>query len=166
MKNNLKLSPEGFSLIKRFEGLRLRAYRDIAGVWTIGYGSTYYKNGTRIKPGDTLPDTAAADDLFAYTMQTYEQAVNQLVKVPLNQHQFDALTSFTYNEGTGALGMSHILIYLNEGRYDAAAAQFALWNKITDPATGKKIVDPDLTKRRKQESDLFLKPVTSNETPA
>lgn len=162
MINKLKLSAGGFALIKQFEGLRLHAYPDIAGVWTIGYGSTYYKNGLRIKPGDVLANVAAADDLFAYTLQTYEQAVNQLVKIVLNQNQFDALTSFTYNEGTGALAESHLLTYLNEGNLAAAAAQFLIWNKITDPATSKKIINPDLVKRRQIESTLFLKPVIKN----
>ena len=80
MKNNLKLSPAGYAAIKQFEGLRLHAYQDIAGVWTIGYGSTYYTNGKHVHRGDTLPDVAAADSLFMYTLQTYTGAVNQLVK--------------------------------------------------------------------------------------
>jgi lysozyme len=156
MKNNLKLSPAGFALIKGFEGLILHAYLDKAGVWTIGYGSTYHKDGTRVKPGDTLPDVAAADDLFAYTLSSYEQAVNSLVMVTLNQNEFDALTSFAYNEGTGALGESHLLIFLNQGNKAAAADQFLLWDKITDPKTGEKVVLDDLVMRRRNERALFL----------
>jgi lysozyme len=159
MKNKLKLSVAGFAAIKQFEGLRLKAYKDVAGVWTIGYGSTYHKDGTRIKPGDVLKDNTAADDLFSYTLITYEDAVNQLVKVALNQNQYDALVSFTYNEGTGALAMSHLLINTNAGNFSAAGDEFLKWNKITDPVTKEKKVCNDLVLRRKRERLLFLKPV-------
>jgi lysozyme len=158
MKIKLTLSPSGLALIKKFEGLRLSAYRCIAGIWTIGYGSTYYRNGTSVKKGDKLADIHQADELFKYTLQHFEQAVNQLVQVPLTQNQFNALVSFAYNAGTNALGKSTLLKLLNQGNYEAAAKQFLIWNKITDPATGKKIVAPDLTRRRIVESELFLKP--------
>ncbi len=83
--------------------LRLAAYRDVAGVWTIGYGSTRYHDGKQVKPGDILTGEVQADALFQNTLGQYEDAVNQLSKAPLTQNQFDALVSFTYNEGTGAL---------------------------------------------------------------
>jgi len=154
----MQLSQKGLSLIKTFEGLRLEAYRDVAGVWTIGYGSTYFHDGKKVKPGDKLSGETQADALIRNTLGQYEDAVNQCVKAPLNQNQFDALVSFTYNEGVGALQESTLLVKLNEKNYEAAAIHFLAWDKITDPQTGKKIICDTLVKRRKEESRLFLSP--------
>ena len=152
----MKLSENGVKLIKTFEGLRLTAYRDDAGVWTIGYGSTHYHDGKRIRPGDKLASEIQADALLRNTLGQYENAVNQLVRAYMTQKQFDALVSFTYNEGTGALETSTLLIKLNEEDYAGAAAQFRAWDEITDPTTGKKVVLETLVHRRNEESKLFL----------
>ena len=152
----MKLSENGFKIIKNFEGLRLDAYRDVAGVWTIGYGSTRYHDGKLVKPGDKLAGIIQADALFSNTLGQYENAVNRSVKVPLTQNQFDALVSFTYNEGAGALHGSSLLLLLNDKDYEGAACHFMLWDKITDPKTGKKVVCDTLVQRRKEESQLFL----------
>jgi len=152
----MQLSENGFKIIKNFEGLRLSAYRDVAGVWTIGYGSTRYHDGKRVRPGDKLANEAKADALFRNTLGQYEEAVNQFVKVPLTQNQFDALVSFTYNEGAAALEESTLLLKLNEKDYPSAAAHFLAWDKITDPKTGGKVVFDTLVQRRKEESRLFL----------
>ncbi|MDB4926767.1 lysozyme [Mucilaginibacter sp.] len=152
----MTLSKEGEKLIKSFEGLRLNAYRDSAGVWTIGYGSTRYHDGYTVKPGDKLASEAQADALFENTLGQYEAAVNKFVEVLLSQQQFDALVSFTYNEGTGALGKSTLLYKLNLSDYEGAASQFLVWNKITNPITGEKVVLDALVKRRKKERELFL----------
>jgi lysozyme len=154
----MELSKNGFKIIKNFEGLRLTAYKDVAGVWTIGYGSTRYHDGKRVKPGDKLASELQADALFSNTLGQYENAVNQFVKAPLTQNQFDALVSFTYNEGTGAFRESTLLVKLNEKNYTEAAAHFLAWDKITDPNTGKKVVCDTLVHRRKEESQLFLSP--------
>ncbi|TFF34508.1 lysozyme [Mucilaginibacter psychrotolerans] len=156
----MKLNNQGIALIKNFEGLRLNAYRDVAGIWTIGYGSTRYHDGKTIKPGDKLTGEAQASALLANTLSNYTNAVNHLVKVPLNQNQFNALVSFAYNEGTGALERSTLLKKLNQLDYAAAANQFLLWDKITDAATGKKVRCKSLANRRKQERELFLKPLS------
>jgi lysozyme len=153
----MKLSTSGIKLIKSFEGLRLHAYKDIAGVWTIGYGSTRYQDGKAIKPNDKLANETAAADLFGITLNTYVNAVNKGVKVALTQNQFDALVSFIYNVGTGAVISSTLFKMLNAGNYQGAADQFLLWNKITDPKTGKKVPSKTLTNRREQERELFLK---------
>jgi lysozyme len=152
----MKLSENGLKLIKTFEGLRLTAYKDVVGVWTIGYGSTRYHDGKRVRPGDKLASEVQADALFRNTLGQYENAVNQFVKAPITQNQFDALVSFTYNEGTGALKKSTLLVKLNEKNYTDAAAHFLAWDKITDPKTGKKVVCDTLVQRRKEESQLFL----------
>jgi lysozyme len=158
----MKLSEQGINLIKNFEGLRLSAYSDIAGIWTIGYGSTRYHNGRTIKPGDKLANETQAAALFSNTLGQYEDAVNNYVKAPLHQNQFDALVSFTYNEGTYALKNSTLLKKLNEKDYPAAADQFLLWNKITDPHTGQKIQCNVLKDRRSVERKLFLTSPVNN----
>jgi lysozyme len=154
----MQLSENGSRIIKNFEGLRLTAYRDAAGAWTIGYGSTRYHDGKQVRPGDKLASEIQADALFRNTLGQYEDAVNQLVKASLTQNQFDALVSFAYNEGTGALETSTLLVKLNEKNYAEAAAHFLAWDKITDPKTGKKVVLETLVQRRKEESKLFLTP--------
>ena len=154
----MQLSDHGYAIIKNFEGLRLAAYRDVAGVWTIGYGSTRYHDGKPVKPGDLLAGPVQADALFRNTLGQYETAVNRSVKVPLTQNQFDALVSFTYNLGTGALEESTLLVKLNEGNYTEAAAHFLAWDKITDPSSGRKVICDTLVQRRKEESQLFLLP--------
>ena len=151
----MQLSDHGEALIKNFEGLRLSAYRDSAGVWTIGYGSTRYHDGKVVKPNDRLASEAQADALFRNTLGVYADAVNQRVKVPLTQNQFDALVSFVYNTGT-ASGKT-LFEKLNAHDYTGAADQFLQWNKITDPHTGNKIVCDALVKRRAAERTLFLK---------
>lgn len=152
------LSSNGIAVIKNFEGLRLNAYRDIAGVWTIGYGSTRYHDGKAIKPGDKLTTEMQADALFKVTLANFISSVSGLVKVVLTQNQFDALVSFTYNVGVGGFQKSTLLKKLNAGDYKGAADQFLVWNKITDPETRQKVVFSTLKKRREQERALFLKP--------
>lgn len=152
----MKLSSQGEQLIKSFEGLRLTAYRDVAGVWTIGYGSTHYHDGRPVKPGDKLTNAVQASAIFTNTLGQYEDAVNSNVKVPLTQSQFDALVSFTYNTGIFALKESTLPRKLNTKDYAGAADQFLVWNKITDPKTGRKVACDTLTGRRSAERRLFL----------
>ncbi|MEB0280621.1 MULTISPECIES: lysozyme [unclassified Mucilaginibacter] len=150
------LSKRGIAVIKNFEGLRLNAYQDIAGVWTIGYGSTMYNDGKPVKPGDKLANEAQTETLLKSTLTNYVNAVNKGASVHLSQDQFDALVSFIYNVGTGAVRSSTLFKKLNAGDYRGAADQFLVWNKITDPHTGKKVVSKTLTQRREQERALFL----------
>ena len=147
-------SAAGIALLKQFEGLRLNAYKDIAGVWTIGYGSTYYASGNAIKPGDKLVNTECAEDLLKVTLTAFERTVNRVVTVPLTQNQYDALVCFHFN--TGELASSTLLRKLNAGDYAGAAAEFLVWNKITDPETKEKVVSDTLVKRRAKEQKLFL----------
>ncbi len=154
----MKLSTQGVKIIQNFEGLRLNAYRDVAGVWTIGYGSTRYHDGKPVKPGDRLATQAQASALFSNTLGQYEDAVNSYVKVPLMQNQFDALVSFTYNEGTFALKNSTLLKKLNVKDYQGAAEEFLLWDKITSPTTHLKQECATLKARRTEERKLFLTP--------
>ncbi|MGR2682942.1 lysozyme [Chromobacterium haemolyticum] len=144
----MNISANGIKLIQQFEGLRLKAYQDAVGVWTIGYGHT----GPDVTPGLVITQ-AQADALLARDLSRFETGVTRLVQVPLHQNQFDALVSFSYNLGLGSLQNSTLLRLLNQRDYAGAAAQFPRWNK----AGGK--VLPGLTRRRAAEQALFLQPV-------
>ncbi|WEI20155.1 lysozyme [Acinetobacter proteolyticus] len=143
-------SQVGINVITSFEDLVLTAYDDGVGVWTIGIGTTVYPNGIKVKKGDTCT-LDQAKSYFAHDLKRFEASVNNLVKVPLSQNQFDALVSLTYNIGTGAFSGSTLLKLLNQKQYREAAAQFTRWNKA-----GVKELR-GLTRRREAERDLFLK---------
>ena len=134
----------GVSLIKSFEGLRLRAYQDAVGVWTIGYGTT-----RGVKPGQEISE-AQAESLLKTDLDRFEAAVNQSVRVPINDNQFAALVSFTYNVGSGALKSSTLLRKLNRRDIYGASREFPRWNR----AGGRVLAG--LTRRRKAEQALFL----------
>lgn len=136
----------GVALIEEFEGCILHAYPDPASggaPWTIGYGHT-----AGVQPGD-LCDRAQAQAWLRQDLLAAEQAVARLVKVPIAQHQFDALVSFTFNLGPGALAQSTLLGLLNAGRHAEAGAQFLRWNN----GPGGPL--PGLTRRRAAERALF-----------
>lgn len=146
----MNTSQTGIDLIKGFEGKRLVAYDDGVGVWTIGYGTIKYPNGVRVKKGDTCTEVQAETYLKSDLVK-FENAINRLVKVPLNQNQFDALSSFTYNLGETNLSKSTLLRKLNAKDYKVAADQFLVWNK----AGGRVLTG--LVRRREAERSLFLK---------
>lgn len=146
----MNTSQTGINLIKGFEGKRLTAYDDGVGVWTIGYGTIKYPNGVRVKKGDTCTD-AQAESYLKNDLVKFESAINRLVKVPLNQNQFDALASFTYNLGETNLSKSTLLKKLNAKDYLGAADQFLVWNRA-----GGKVLN-GLVRRREAERNLFLK---------
>ena len=139
----MQISRAGLDLIKQFEGLYLKAYRCPAGVPTIGYGHT-----AGVAMGQTITQQQA-DDYLRRDVRQFERAVSRLVRVPLTQGQFDALVSFAFNLGEGALAQSTLLRLLNAGDYSGAAAQFDRWNK----AGGR--VLPGLVRRRAAERALF-----------
>jgi lysozyme len=148
----MKTSQAGLGLIKQFEGLRLKPYLCSAGVATIGYGSTMYADGRKVTLKDAAITESQAIELLANTLGKYEKAVNDYVKVPLTQNEFDALVSFTYNLGAGNLLSSTLLKKLNAGDKAGAANQFEVWNKA-----GGKVLQ-GLVTRRAAEKALFLKP--------
>lgn len=145
----MRASENGINLIKQFEGCRLTAYQDSVGVWTIGYGWTQPVDGKPVGKGMTITQQKA-DDLLKQGVVQYENGVNSLVKVQLNQNQFDALVDFAYNLGVNALKGSTLLKKLNTGDYAGAANEFTKWNK----AGGKELAG--LTRRREAEKSLFL----------
>lgn len=146
----MAVSAKGIDLICSFEGLRLTAYDDGVGVWTIGFGTIKYPNGVRVKRGDTCT-LEQAKSYMKYDLIEFEHTVNSLVKVPLNQNQFDALVSLTYNIGSGAFKSSTLLKKLNLSDYKGAADQFDVWVN----AGGKRM--QGLANRRAKEKEFFLK---------
>ena len=137
------ISKNGLDLIKHFESLQLKAYKCSANVWTIGYGHT--KN---VKEGDRI----SQDQANCFLMQdlySVERAIIRLVKVKLNQNQFDALCSLIFNIGISAFNKSTLLAKLNNGDYVGAAEQFRRWNKVNN------VVMAGLVRRRQAEEDLF-----------
>ncbi|NEQ49047.1 MAG: lysozyme [Leptolyngbya sp. SIO3F4] len=134
----------GVNLIKSFEGLRLKAYQDAVGVWTIGYGTT-----RGVKPGQEISE-AQAEAFLKTDLNRFENAVNQAVRVSINDNQFAALVSFSYNVGAGALRSSTLLRKLNRRDIYGAANEFTRWNR----AGGRVLAG--LTRRRNAEKALFL----------
>lgn len=142
------ISDEGIEFIIEREGEKLTAYLDSVGVWTIGVGHTKgVKRGQRIT-------SAESRELFEADIAEFEEAVNDLVKIPLTQNEFDALVSFTFNLGKGALKKSTLLKKLNKGDKESAANEFLKWNK--GRINGKLIAIKGLTIRRTLERKLFL----------
>ena len=140
----LTLSDRGLALTKSFEGLRLSAYQDSAGIWTIGYGHT----GPDVHPNLTLTEPQA-EALLRSDLAAAETCVNRSVHVPLTQPQFDALVDFTFNTGRLNFQRSTLLRLINLGNFPAAATQFPLWTH----AAGQTL--PGLVRRRAAEAELF-----------
>lgn len=139
----MKTSTDGLIALISHEGIVLTRYKDSVGVWTIGVGHTKAAGG--IDPSTftgTLSMTEALD-LLKKDIVKYEDGVNKAVKVPLKQHEFDALVSFHYN--TGAIGSATLTKTLNAGDKKSAGAQFMNWVK-----------PPEIRGRRQSESTLFL----------
>lgn len=144
---NMKISQNGRNLIKEFEGLRLQAYQDQVGVWTIGYGHTQ-----GVKAGMSITE-AQANAYLDEDIKSHAYGVYNYVKVQLNQNQFDALVSFHFNLGAYILQGSTLLTYINNKQWQAAAKEMNLYiNAGGKPNDG-------LIRRRKAETDLFLKAV-------
>lgn len=140
----MKVSNNGINLIKRFEGLELKAYKDSAGILTIGYGHTH-----TVKASDVIT-CEQADAFLREDLQVAELTINTNVKVKLTQGQFDALASFVFNLGSGNFVKSTLIRKLNAGDYAGAADEFGKWIN----AGGKKL--PGLVKRRAAEREVFL----------
>lgn len=145
----LRMSDNGLSLLKQHEGLRLKAYQDSKGVWTIGYGLTSAAGIIRVYKGLVIT-REQAEDYYKQALVKYENCVKDVIKVPLKQHQFDALTSFCYNIGPGAFTRSTVAKLVNAERFEAVPASMKLWIR------SGKTYPKGLPRRRKAEGDLFL----------
>jgi len=140
----LKMNAAGFSLIKLFEGLRLEAYQDSVGIWTIGYGHT-----AGVKQGQIIT-SQEAENLLMKDIASTESGVRKLVPGSCTDNQFSALVCFAFNVGVGNLSKSTLLKKFKAGDIAGAADEFLNWNK----AGGK--VLPGLTNRRVAERQLFI----------
>lgn len=137
------INAAGLALVREHEGLRLEAYQDTSGIWTIGYGHT-----EEVRPGDCISRERAEQFLKA-DLAKAERAVARLVKVPLTDNQFSALVSFVFNAGEGAFAKSTLLRKLNEGGHGLVPTCLKAW--IFD--NGR--VLPGLVKRRAAEAALW-----------
>jgi lysozyme len=117
----MKTSEDGQKRLRDSEGLRLDAYKDRAGVWTIGYGDTGH-----VKEGDRIT-AEEAERRFATRLVDFEAIVVRAVTVPLRQGQFDALVSLAYNIGVGAFGSSRLVKAINANDIERAAQEFVQW---------------------------------------
>ena len=125
----MKISKEGIALIKKFEGIELQAYQDSVGVWTIGYGHT-----KGVKEGDNI-SLKQAEAMLEEELEEYEGYINNMVKVRLEQNQFDALVAWVYNLGPTNLAQSTLLKVLNKAIYEEVPYEIRRWNKaITAPS--------------------------------
>ena len=143
----MNISQEGLSLIKKFEGCKLESYKCAAGVWTIGFGST-----SGVEEGMEISQERA-DMLLLEDVKVFEEAVNNLVEVDLEQNQFDALVAWTFNLGSTNLKNSTLLKVLNDKNYEGVPEQIKRWNKAT--VDGERQVLEGLVRRREAESLLF-----------
>lgn len=142
----MRISERGIDLITSFEGYRGLPYQDVAGVWTIGYGHT-----EGVGPRSGALTLHGARHLLAKDLRIFERGVEEMVRVPLRQGQFDALVSFAYNVGLGALRSSTLLQRVNRRQWWRAWREFRRWDK----AGGR--TQPGLTRRRKAEARMFIR---------
>lgn len=146
---SLRASTQAINLIKELEGWSAHCYSDGAGYKTVGWGHL-------VKKDEYCPDTITAEQGEKYLRDDIaeaERVVNSTVKVPLTQHQFDALVSFTFNIGAGAWAVSDTLKILNNGEHHRMPARMLMWVKVTK--NGVKVVEEGLINRRLKEVRLW-----------
>ena len=143
MRSKMKISEDGLELIKKFEGCETSAYQDSVGVWTIGFGHT-----KDVEEGQTC-SIEDAESMLADEMDEYEGYINNMVKVDLQQHEFDSLVAWVYNLGPTNLGESTMLKVLNGGQFDRVPDEMNRWTRA-----GGEILE-GLVRRRQAESLMF-----------
>ena len=160
----MKVNQRTIDLIKEFEGFRVEAYRDIAGIWTIGYGTTAAAGvGITPRPGMKITQ-AEAEWYLQKAVYAFSEKIKALLRVEANENEFGAFVSLAYNIGVGAFSRSSALRHFNAGRKTEAANAMLAWNKAT--VDGKKQVVRGLQRRREAEKALFLSPVDAKpQTP-
>ena len=147
----MKTGKTGLELIKKYEGFFAKPYLDPIGIPTIGYGATYYPSKVKVTMKDKPLTEKEASELLVQMLKVYENQVALLVTKPINQNQFDALVSFTYNLGATNFGKSTLLKKINVNPNDSTIRQeFEKWNRA-----GGKILN-GLIKRRKDEAALYF----------
>lgn len=147
----MKVSNNGLNIIKKYESLRLKPYLCPAGKPTIGYGNTYYEDGKKVKLNDAPITEERAEELLLNITDKVNKQVMSSLRVVVNQNQFDALVSFTFNLGIGNFINSTLLKKINNLDFEGAAKEFPRWNR-----SGGAVLN-GLVKRREEEKNLFLK---------
>ncbi len=142
------INAAGLDLIKRNEGLRLEAYQDVAGVWTIGYGHT------PASPGQAI-DNAEAERLLLNDLNFAAAIVGDATgTIHTTDNQFSAMLSLAFNIGITGFRTSSVVRYHQAGDYQTAADSFLLWDKAH--VDGQLVVVPGLARRRGEERALYL----------
>ena len=140
---------KAISILKEFEGCKLKAYQDQKGVWTIGYGSTGLGIGR-----DVVWTQEQADKMLTDHVEAIYGILRRIIMPALSEQQWAALISMAYNIGVTALSCSTLIRLINERDFKEAADEFPKWDKIT--VAGKVIVNQGLLNRRMKERELFL----------
>ncbi len=146
----MRLDKQGYDLIKQFEGCKLTAYQDSVGVWTIGYGSTYYENMQKVKKGDKVSQQRA-NEIFEFVANRFARNVDDIITSQPSQNQFNAVVSLAYNIGLGNFQKSTLLKKLNRNPNDKTIKdEFMKWiNAGGKPLQG-------LINRRKKEAGIYF----------
>ena len=144
---------KGIAIIRKYEGLKLRAYICPSGLPTIGYGATFYINGSRVQIGDVIT-IDHADKLLHFQVKLFADEVRRTVKSNINENQLGALVSFCFNVGGAAFAKSTLARKVNANPYDPTIRnEFMRWTR-----GGGKVL-PGLVKRREEEANLYYAPV-------
>jgi len=150
----LKISPFGIDFIKKKEFFVDHAYQDSVGIWTIGYGATFYSSGQKVVRFDVITELDAVV-LLNWHIDQKVHAISPYIKAVLNQNKMDAIISLVYNIGSAAFVVSTLLSRINSNPNDPAIRDaFMMWNKAK--INGELKVLPGLTNRRKSEADLYF----------
>ena len=147
----MKISNKGLELIKEFEGFSANAYLCPAKIPTIGYGNTFWEDGRKVRIGEQISKSKALELLEFVANKDFADKIFPLIKVQINQNQFDAMVSLAYNIGVGAFSNSTLLKRVNAKDFIGAGNEFLKW----DNSGGKPLLG--LTRRRQREKELFLK---------
>ena len=144
----MKLDPIGENFIIKEEGMVLHPYLDSAGIPTIGVGCTYYEDGTKVTMTDEPITEERALQLFHDVVKPFEQTVTRVIRVPMTQHQFNALVSLCFNIGVNAFSRSTLVKKINaHASLPEIETWFLVWNKVGG--------EPILLGRRKREFELY-----------
>jgi lysozyme len=150
------INQAGLDLIKRWEGCKLKAYKDVAGVWTVGYGLTSRAGFIEVGPDTTLTQEEA-DYYLEKVVADFANKIRPMITAPINENQFSAFVSLAYNIGVGAFKKSSALKRFNAGEVSRVPDAMRMWKKA-----GGKVVQ-GLINRRNAEVELFLTPVATPE---
>lgn len=149
----MNINPQTRALIRKYEGCRLKAYQCSAMKWTIGWGNTFYEDGSKVQPGDTITKERA-DRLFVILLDQFAAQLRQLITAKLNDNQFGALLSFAYNAGIGAFSRSTLRKVVNDNPNNPnIRLELMKWVRANN------VVLKGLQKRREAEADLYFYPI-------